>query len=58
MIKLARLIHHRDVLGQMISILGSGPPATDASHEILDGARPSNQNILFPRRVLQRKAEW
>ena len=58
MIKLARLIHHRDVLGQMISILGGGPPATDPSHEILDRARPSNQNILFPRRVLQRKAEW
>lgn len=56
--KLARLIDYRDVLRQIFSIFRSAPPATDSMHKILDGTRPFDQNILFPCRMLQRKAEW
>lgn len=54
---LSRFIQHRDVLGQVISIFGSGPPANDFTHKVFDGACPSYQNAFFPCRMLQGETE-
>ena len=54
---IGRFIHYRDVLGHVILIFGSPPPATDSTHKVFDGARPSDQNVLLPCRMLQGKTE-
>ena len=54
---IGRFIHHRDVLGHMISVFGSAPPATDSTHKIFNGTCPSDQNVLLPCRMLQGKTE-
>ena len=54
---LRRLVHDWDVLRQVISIFGSGPPAINSEYKIFDGACPFNQNILLPCRLLQGQTE-
>ena len=50
--KLGRFAYHRDVLGHVLFILWSAAPAIDPTHQILNGACPFDQNVLFPRRML------
>lgn len=56
-VMLGRFVHHRDVLGHVIPVFGSAPPATDSTHKIFNGACPSDQNVLLPCRMLQGKTE-
>ena len=56
-VRLRRLIHYGDVFGQMLSVRRGASRAAEATHEILDSASPSNQNVFFPCGVLQGQAE-